>query len=141
LGLALLACRGESSNLPADASPRERELAEAEDSYAAMCAMCPKSELCCLSSADFAPERWSAAAGDYLRALRDHSDCVRANVQIDQSLYAEDPLVPAPMQTTYRHVCQVQACIATRQRMAAELDAALPKAVAHAAGAILICPS
>jgi hypothetical protein len=99
-----------------------------------------------LKAADFAEPRWSAAAGPYLHALREHYECMRGDTLIDASLYEHPARVPgsdhsyeAPVENTLRWSCEQHACMASSDVMASQLDRALDTPVSHPAGAPIAC--
>lgn len=155
----LLTCLAVSgcSNSPSAASPtREGELLPAWDAYRAYCGLCPGSAGCCLHQTDFVPARYTAQAGPYLRALREHFECRRGDTLIDATLYsstsydldARPPYGVDPAQrvgsTSPRPLyasCEQYACDASREVMVQELDRALAVKTPHATGAALLCAS
>jgi hypothetical protein len=106
--------------------------------------LCRKNSACCLTQADFAPARWTAAAGPYLRALREHYECMRGDTLIDVSLYEDDMLPPGrpssvqPIERTLLFSCEHHACMESESRMAAQLDRALAQPASHELGASLV---
>ena len=139
-------CGGDSRRPPA-ALRRDDELPAAREAYAAYCGLCPRSGACCLREPDFARAHWSEAAGRYLRALREHYECMRGDTLVDQALYEHPPTIPdvdrsyLPVESSARFSCERYACMASGEVMAAELDRALDVATPHAAGALLACPA
>jgi hypothetical protein len=75
--------------------------------------------------------------------MRDHFDCMRGDVLIDQTVYSEAPLVPelgpAPAAVGNRLSCESYACMSSATIMAAELDRALAAPTRHKKGAMLGC--
>jgi hypothetical protein len=142
--LLLLACGSNSPHVTATPT-RDGELPAAKEAYSAYCGLCPKSAACCLKEADFADTRWSPAAGAYLRALREHYECMRGDSLIDASLYADPFERPAlgrhqaPVESSMSYSCEKHACMASGEAMAAELDRALVRPEAHPKGASLVC--
>ena len=151
LAVLLVGCSADSRQSPS-APSRDSDLPAARDAYLAYCSMCPRADACCLKGSDFEPGTWSKASGRYLRAMRDHFDCMRGDVLIDKTLYAEPPLVPdlppppvppAPPllpHTGNRASCELYACMSSAATMAAELDLALATPTRHRMGAALACP-
>lgn len=147
LSVAFIGCAADSPS--AHAPTRDGELAPARDAYAAFCGMCPTTETCCLGARDFTPAHYSANAGRYLRALREHYECRRGDTLIDVALSEQpqlgDPRVRAydepayPVRSRTRWSCEQSACAATAEIMAAELDRALATPVPHPAGALVAC--
>jgi hypothetical protein len=139
-------CGGDSRRPPA-ALTRDHELPAAQEAYRAYCGLCPRSASCCLGEADFARARWSEVAGRYLRALREHYECMRGDTLVDQALYEDPPKLPdagrsyVPVENTARLSCERYACMASGEVMTAELDRALDVATPHAEGALLACPA
>jgi hypothetical protein len=144
--IALILGAGCAAREAPEASPsRDGELPAAWQSYAAFCALCPKATGCCLKEEDFSPARYSASSGRYLRALREHYECRRGDLLIDATLYS-DPLLRYPeervngqLQAQTKLSCEQSACGASAELMAAELDGALARPVAHAPGAPVAC--
>ena len=77
--------------------------------------------------------------------MRDHFDCMRGDVLIDRSLYAEPPSLPDQAPVTppplvgNKLSCERYACMGTAATMAAELDHALATPRRHGKGALLAC--
>jgi hypothetical protein len=98
-----------------------------------------------LREADFAPGRWSTAAGPYLRALRERYECMRGDVLVDAALYAEPVMAPelaanvVPVESTMSFSCERHACMKFATAMAARLDHALAAPTAHRPDAPIAC--
>lgn len=142
---ALAGCA--AAGVPSSAPTKDGELTSAREAYAAYCDFCHDSAECCLGPSDFAPGRYSAAAGPYLRALREHYECMRGDVLIDATLYSppaldlpeEGPRAPVPRSVAWQQSCEKYACARSAEAMARELDRALAQRVPHPPGAALVC--
>jgi hypothetical protein len=140
IALALLGC---SPSEPPELPRSDGELKSAYAAYSAFCQLCPHDDSCCLKATDFSAEHWSAQAGPYLRALREHYECRQSDSLIESTVYPRHPpidprnVVPPPVPS--RDSCVTQQCPGTAEAMARELDRALAVSVEHEPGASLIC--
>lgn len=142
-----LVCLGLGCAAEPAAPSLDTELRAAWDAYAAYCGLCPAAPACCLREADFSRQRFGPAATPYLRALQDRYQCMRGDTLIDASLYSAPPLDPLnsrdrahlPPRNRVTWSCEMHACMAAAETMAAELDHALATPTPHPPGASLIC--
>lgn len=111
--------------------------------YSAYCSLCRNGSPCCLTEADFAPERWSKQAGPYLRALRDYYECEFAEAAANESLGSNAPAPTPndefPTMSNFARNCLPHACQGHAEKMTSELDRALATAHAHPPAALVAC--
>jgi hypothetical protein len=138
-GLLLMAC---SPSRPAAPPTKDGELEGAYEAYAAYCQLCPGASKCCLKAADFAATEWSAAAAPYLRAMREHYECMRGDTLIESGPFDEARLMPGDTTRRFPRIsekCELYACETSARVMAKNLDRALAAPRAHAADAQIAC--
>jgi hypothetical protein len=140
---SLLAACAAGPAPPSEPAPAQSELRAAWQAYSAYCGLCRNGSPCCLTEADFAPERWSKQSGPYLRALRDYYDCEYAESAKDESLGMNAP-PDSPngnwgTMSNFARNCAPHACQNHQATLVSELDRALATPRAHPPGALVAC--
>lgn len=140
--VSLTACGGQSRL--AAGPPSRSDLQSAWQAYQRYCESCSGAATCCLTQADFQPTNWSDVAAPYLRAMRDHYDCMFGDALVESGYQAPALVGQGEFQTlptvgNFRRTCELTACAGSAQVMAAELDRALVTVPAHPEGALVVC--